>query len=212
MKEYVIYKLTRKSDGLIYIGTTNTKCFNTRMSGHRISKRFENDSFTIEILEKSSDPSIHDLEEKYIEQYDSFHNGLNESIDGKGNHLTSNFTTEGYKFSDESRKKMSEVKKGCIPWNKGKKNCFSEETIKKFSRIRKGKQWKPTKLNEDDVLQIRKRYDEGECGDHPDIGIILKSGYKQTRFNIFCKFISQEYSCTENNIKNIIKRKTWKHV
>ena len=214
MKEYIIYKLTRDSDGLIYIGTTNSDCFSTRMSGHRISDRFINDSFTIQILVKSTDPKIHDLEESYIKKYDSFHNGLNESIDGKGNHHAPNLTTEGYKFSKESRKRMSDAKKNgnFTPWNKGKKNCFSEETIKKLSETRKGKQWGPTKLTEDEVISIRERYESGECLDDPNIGKSLKSGYIQTRFNIFCKIVSEEYGCTENNIKSIIKRKTWNHV
>lgn len=43
----------------------------------------------------------------------------------------------GKKYSEETKKKMSEHQKGSIPWNKGKK--FSEETKKKMSLARKGK-------------------------------------------------------------------------
>lgn len=51
-------------------------------------------------------------------------------------------TIERYKksnsrvFSEETRKKMSEAKKGYIPWNKGKHH--SEETKKKLSEMFKG--------------------------------------------------------------------------
>ena len=44
---------------------------------------------------------------------------------------------KGFKHSDETKKKISEVHKGKIPWNKGKKN--TEETRKKISEALKGK-------------------------------------------------------------------------
>lgn len=34
--------------------------------------------------------------------------------------------------------KQSIAKKGQTPWNKGKKNCYTEETIKRMSEARKG--------------------------------------------------------------------------
>ena len=43
----------------------------------------------------------------------------------------------GKKHSKESKIKMSEIKKGFVPWNKGLKNCYSEETKLKFKN-RKG--------------------------------------------------------------------------
>lgn len=43
----------------------------------------------------------------------------------------------GIKYSPETLKRMSESKKGRIPWNKGKKS--SEETKKKISESKKGK-------------------------------------------------------------------------
>ena len=65
----------------------------------------------------------------------------------------------GYKYSEESRIKMSEAKKGkkfseehCKnmsaslkgrnAWNKGKHNIYSEETLKKMSKIHKGRRTK----------------------------------------------------------------------
>lgn len=43
----------------------------------------------------------------------------------------------GKKFSEETKKKMSEAHKGRVSWNKGKK--FSEETKNKMSEAHKGK-------------------------------------------------------------------------
>ena len=56
-------------------------------------------------------------------------------------------TVERYKasggrvFSEETRRKMSEAKKGNVPWNKGKHH--SEETKRKLSEANKGKHNSP---------------------------------------------------------------------
>ena len=42
-------------------------------------------------------------------------------------------------YSDELRKKMSDAHKGNIPWNKGKRNIYSDETLEKI-RIGRSKQ------------------------------------------------------------------------
>ena len=44
----------------------------------------------------------------------------------------------GKQHSEDTKRKISEVHKGKIPWNKGKINCFSEETIRKMCKTRKG--------------------------------------------------------------------------
>ena len=55
---------------------------------------------------------LKEREEYWINSLDTFNNGLNESPSGKGcGHNSPNFTTLGYKFSDEQRKKMSESAK-----------------------------------------------------------------------------------------------------
>lgn len=46
-------------------------------------------------------------------------------------------TREGIHNSEETRKRISESKKGCKSWNKGK--CLSEEHKKKLSETHKGK-------------------------------------------------------------------------
>ena len=46
---------------------------------------------------------------------------------------------KGKQLSEETKKKLSEAKKGNIPWNKGKQ--LSEETKKKLSEAKKGCNW-----------------------------------------------------------------------
>jgi hypothetical protein len=42
-------------------------------------------------------------------------------------------------ISEETRRKMSDSKKGSVPWNKGKTGIYSEETIRQISEGHKGK-------------------------------------------------------------------------
>jgi len=106
----VVYKLTR-SDGKQYIGKASN--FKNRLCHHTKSKRFEGHSIVEhEILECcETHKQALTYEKKYIEQYDTFHNGLNKTKDGSGNHTSPNFTTEGFQFTKESKKKMSDSAK-----------------------------------------------------------------------------------------------------
>lgn len=112
MKEYLIYKLTR-DDGKIYIGTTDTSRFKNRMCQHKGTERFREHTFDVMILAQSPDINLLNEESRYIQEYNSLApNGLNLSWSGKGSgHNSPHFTTRGYHYSEESRKKMSESAK-----------------------------------------------------------------------------------------------------
>jgi hypothetical protein len=43
------------------------------------------------------------------------------------------------RYSDEAKKRMSEVHKGKVPWNKGKTEIYSEETLQKMHESLKGR-------------------------------------------------------------------------
>lgn len=151
-KKTYVYKITR-SDDLCYIGiTVNCKA---RFSSHKRSQRFSIGIKDIEILEECNTyEQAEDLEEYYINKFDTFNSGLNLSINGKGNHLCESFTTKGFKFSDETKKKMSlsAKKRGISP--EVVKALKSEEVRKKLSNKRKGICWGTVKLTSDQINEI----------------------------------------------------------
>ena len=85
-----------------------------------------------------------------------------------------NFTEGGdgisdFKWSDEQKKKLSEVKKGKTPWNKGKVNVYSEETRKKMSESKKGKNNPMYRKRHSE--ETRKKMSEARKGEnHPMYG------------------------------------------
>lgn len=209
MIKYIVYKLTRNDDK-IYIGITNTKCFKTRMHGHKNSKRFKNYTFEIEIIHESyNEKEINKMEEYYIKIFDSFHNGLNKSIDGKGNHHAPNFNTKGFKFSDKSKKKMSNsaknrIKKLGIPF-KDKKH--SRETKENMSKKRKGIIYTPTKLNYDIVKKIRDVFKTKPNVEN--VGKIMSNGKKMTYERAFSNKFHKKYGITSTSLYNVITWRTW---
>lgn len=108
-----IYKITNKENGLIYIGCTiNTldKRFGEHLSRcltsthksklYNSMKKYGQENFTIELIEECDLNNIYETEKKYIEQYDSYNNGLNSTIGGEG--------CLGYTHSPEKKIKISE--------------------------------------------------------------------------------------------------------
>ena len=69
------------------------------------------------------------LEILYIRRYKP---KFNFTIGGDG--------SKGYQYTDEQRKKLSEIHKGQVPWNKGKPNCFkhTEEAKEKIRKAQTG--------------------------------------------------------------------------
>lgn len=223
----VVYKLTRE-DGQIYIGITIN--FRKRLTEHKNSKRFKEfgiKEYTIlEECETYNEAEI--LEEKYIKKFDSFHNGLNNSINGKGNHLSKKFTTKGFKFSEESKRKMREnhwSRNGGIPWqNKIEGPIFSEESIKKMSNTRKGYAWSPVIITEDiaaDCLKIYqndsvefsdefvkkfvKKSQKEKVGKIPFEDLKSQNGKPITKYLLYKHYFGEIYGTTPNAFAKILK-------
>jgi group I intron endonuclease len=108
-----IYKITNKENGLVYIGCTINsldKRFGEHLSRCLTSthksklynsiKKYGQEIFTIELVEECDLNVIYETEKKYIEQYDSYNNGLNSTIGGEG--------CLGYTHSPEIRQKIAE--------------------------------------------------------------------------------------------------------
>jgi group I intron endonuclease len=111
-----IYKITNVENNLIYIGCTINslekrfyehlyRCFKTDYKSklYNSMKKYGQENFTIELIEECDLSVIYETEKKYVEQYDSYNNGLNSTLGGEG--------CLGYIHSPEMRVKISEAVK-----------------------------------------------------------------------------------------------------
>lgn len=209
-----VYKLTR-SDGKEYIGKSAN--FKNRLSQHKKHKRFKNyDIIKYEILHYCLTHEEALLAEKNsIKQYDTFYNGLNSTIDGTGNNYSDKFTTKGFKFTEESKKKMSSssLKRKAInsvrKWHdnleKDRKTLF----YKNHSIKTKGKP-KPTKIDENVVIDILTCFKnkiplEG-------VGEKRPNGRKMSYRQAFSLHFSKKYTISPRAVVNIIENRvlSWK--
>jgi len=188
---YYIYFLKDLDGKVKYVG--QTKNLDSRKREHKRNKpphTFEI-SEQIDISEKAKETEIF-----YIEKFDTFKNGWNRSTGGEG-------------FDNYERKGIGGTKKGTIPWNKGIKKCFSEETIEKMSNSRKGKVFS-RKINDYQIREIRKLYSEKP--DLQNVGVIMKNGRKLSYIHAFCKEYAKDYNLTPQGIKRIILKECWANV
>lgn len=96
---------------------------------------------------------------------------------------------KGRKRSEETKRRMSEANSGEKHFNWGKKT--SEETkLKMIASANKGENNFSSKLNDLDVLEIRRLYNE----------------------KISSRKLCKIFNVSKTNILNIINRKTWKHI
>lgn len=130
----IIYRIKFKN-GKSYIGqTSNTlewrKNFHfcharlyKKTKIQRALNKYNSDEIEWEILEDGIDceNELNKLEKEYIVKFDSLKNGYNLTEGGEG--------TRGYKWSEESKKRLSNSKKGIT---------HSDETRRKMSESKKG--------------------------------------------------------------------------
>lgn len=109
-----IYKIINQVNNKVYIGCTVSslekrfyehlyRCFKTDYKSklYNSIKKYGEENFTIELIEECDVNKIYEIEKKYIEQYNSFKNGLNSTFGGEG--------CLGYTHSPEIRKKISKA-------------------------------------------------------------------------------------------------------
>lgn len=188
---YYIYFLRDLSGTIKYVG--QTKNLNTRKREHKRNKpphTFEI-SEQIKISEEAKKAEIF-----YIEKFDTFKNGWNKSTGGEG-------------FGNYERKGIGGVKKGNTPWNKGVKNCFSEETIEKMRTTRKGRVFS-RKLTDDQIKEIKNLYSEQP--ELQNVGMVMKNGKRLSYIQAFCKKYAEKYSITPQGMKKIITNECWSNV
>lgn len=61
---------------------------------------------------------------------------------------------DGRKHTEESKKKISATSKKRIPWNKGKKNIYSPETIEKLAASKRGNKFRVGKKHTDETKRL----------------------------------------------------------
>lgn len=228
MQKTYVYKITR-IDGLEYIGITLR--LKKRFKDHYNSNRFSIGVNRFSVLKVCDTyEEAEKLEELYIQQFDTYYNGLNETIDGKGNHLSPKFTTKGMTFSEESRRKMSEnhwSKKGYKNGMTGRKH--NENTKKEWSKLRKGFFWGKRKISKNEWMKIYSDYiNENNTFSNEYISNFVKKSDKDKALNgdfrkleeliapngkplnyktIFSKYYSEKYDITPQAIIGIINCK-----
>lgn len=136
--EGIIYKYTNKINNKVYIGqTTNEKqryynhkrCLENSYF-HKAIKKYGFENFNYEVIERIDETLLNEREIYWISYYKSYGDrGYNMTIGGNG--------SRGYKKTEEQIRNNSLSLKGRISPMKGQK--FSDESKKKLSESHKGK-------------------------------------------------------------------------
>lgn len=133
MNNYKVYCLTNEITGMKYIGVTKQKMYKRLKAGKgykpttKINLAIQEygwENFSYEILYETGDKELAGLLERdYIKKYDTINNGYNMQSGGFKNFI-------GPKHSEETKNKMSRIKKGkhCSPKTEFKKGVRSEHT------------------------------------------------------------------------------------
>jgi aspartate carbamoyltransferase regulatory subunit len=192
---YYLYYL--EQNGIIqYVGLT--KNINARKSQHKKTKPTHN-FFVIEEIKNVKEAS--QKEREHIEKNNTYFNGWNKSPGG-----------EYLMCSGYTRKNIGGVKKGTVPWNKGKNGykIHSELTLQKLSKNNTGENNPKAKLTEKDVIDIINTYRQKPHMDH--VGNIMPNGRPMSYDRSFSWNLSKKYSITPENITRIIKKKSWLNI
>ena len=137
-KSYKIYKHTFPNKK-VYIGFTSLAVEQRWQKGQNYKnqpliwhaiKKYGWENILHEIIFETSDKTLAENKEKeYISLYNSTNPKFGYNIDKGGLHSD--------KMSQKTKNKLSKVKKGIIPWNKGKTGIYSKEVLEKISKTAK---------------------------------------------------------------------------
>lgn len=185
MKNYIIYCHTNKTNGKKYIGYTSKSMekrwqehINLAINGAKYAfpsaiRKYGPDMFDHKILSDGiqDHKQAQEMEKFFIQKFDSYHNGYNETMGGDGG-----ATMTGKKHKPETIEKMREwnIKNSPTRGRKLSKEEIekhiskirgmkrSKEFSEKLSKERKGSGNPNAKLNWDKVLLIRELLGSGE--------------------------------------------------
>jgi group I intron endonuclease len=142
-----IYKILNSVTGRYYIGSAVN--FNTRKSHHfgklrrnvhdnnylqRAFNKYGEDSFSFIVMEYVADKSkLIEREQYYLDNLKPCERDIGYNICPTAGNLL------GYKPSKQTKEKISAGLIGNVPWNKGKKGIYSDDTLEKMAQARRGK-------------------------------------------------------------------------
>lgn len=227
----IIYKVTNKVNGKIYIGLTTFTIFK-RMRGHYNSsktpkfhfhlalKKYNEEDFVWEVIDRCESGQYDDLKEMevaWINYYDSYNNGYNSTLGGEGILGCQNTRTE------ESNLKIAKLtKKEVFSIIKMYNNTdlplavigdnFSVSAGAVFDIVKK-KTW--VKITKD--IKIRQRQQPKIVGTRHGMSKVTEKDVlkirKLSKEEMYSqKDLSRMFGLSRPNIVSIIKRETWKHI
>lgn len=155
-----IYKITNTQNGRVYIGSA--KCFQVRWTQHKYSleKRKHSNKFlqadylkcgteafvfeVLEVVEGAREERLEREEAFLKERFDGgkqCYNLCNQAISREGYGDKKQRKTRSDKGSGKQAKyiPVPHPRKKQVPWNKGKTECYSEETLQKMRQVHSGK-------------------------------------------------------------------------
>lgn len=182
----IIYKYTSPS-GKIYIGQTTREKrrrqefqnLNMSYGGEKIDNarlKYSPAAFTYEVLcsiefatAKEAQMKLDELEQFYIQKCDSYRNGYNMTLGG--------YTTLGMKASEETRRKLSQIRKG----RKGKPRTDEQKKVQSqmMKALYANPEWRARRLLIDGSEEYRKKLSERLSGEGN--GMWGRKASKETR-------------------------------
>jgi group I intron endonuclease len=159
-----VYAIVNKLNGKIYIGGTTNLFKRIPKHKYRLNlnkhenqhlqnayNKYGKDNFEWYIVEECTEESALDIEQKYLNEFESYINSIGYNIQKEAtNRKHTPETIEkirekrklqkptflGHKHTEASKKQISESRKGTKAWNEGKR--MSAEHCKKLSEAHKG--------------------------------------------------------------------------
>ena len=211
---FLVYKLTR-SDGLEYIGTTND--LNRRLARHAKSRRFGDQPIVcVQILSfrLNQDRALEE-ETRFIDRYNTFNAGLNNTPDGSGNqHAHGKLNTKGMSYVkgkiwcnngvSNTVCDQNHIPCGYVKGKIGTKGRVTSEATKRlFSEQRKGKV-RYTKFTSDKIEQMLELYKSRPKLDDEGHAFDASKSMIRTYERAFARQYSEMFGMTAANLWRIL--------
>jgi group I intron endonuclease len=201
----IIYKVTNKVNGKVYIGQTSKELDERKTAHYKSSRLGSNTNFHRalskygvsyfiweEVARCNSKEELNDLEKKLINEYDSFKSGYNMTEGGEGG------DTISIKFDTSNQG----VKKGNIPWNKGKSmrelghNFYDTKPTRSFTDEQK--------QNHSKLIKQSKKFKEGMQNRKPAKQVIIEDdlGNRWDKQKNFIEYLGISHHVVRAGLKN----------